>query len=91
MSKVKIEKKIVGYSVKQADDKNAEKQRPEFRREMTEGGAEVIRMHERLERPEMLIGRDEIIRQRIFCRVLTVAGHRHRIGINQFTICQQFE
>jgi hypothetical protein len=56
MSKVKIEKKIVGYSVKQAEDNNVEAPRPEFRREMTAGGAEVIRMHEKLERPEMLIG-----------------------------------
>ncbi len=56
MSKVKIEKKIVGYSVKAADDNNAEAPRPEFRRETTKGGAEIIRMHEKLERPEMLIG-----------------------------------
>ncbi len=56
MSKVKIEKKIVGYSVKAADDNNAEAPRPEFRRESTDGGAEIIRMHEKLERPEMLIG-----------------------------------
>jgi len=56
MSKVKIEKKIVGYSVKAADDNNAEAPRPDFRREATDGGAEVIRMHEKLERPEMLIG-----------------------------------
>jgi hypothetical protein len=42
MSKVKIQ--------------NAEAPRPEFRRETTDGGAEVIRMHEKLERPEMLIG-----------------------------------
>jgi hypothetical protein len=56
MSKVKIEKKIVGYSVKQADDENVETPRQEYRRETTDGGAEVIRMHEKLERPEMLIG-----------------------------------
>ncbi len=56
MSKVKIEKKIVSYSVKAAVDKNAEAPRQEFRRETTAGGAEVIRMHEKLERPEMLIG-----------------------------------
>ncbi len=56
MSKVKIEKKIVGYSVKQANDKSTEAPRPEFRRETTAGGAEIIRMHEKLERPEMLIG-----------------------------------
>jgi hypothetical protein len=56
MSKIKIEKKIVGYSVKQAEDKNTEIPRQEFRRETTDGGAEIIRMHEKLERPEMLIG-----------------------------------
>ncbi len=56
MSKVKIEKKIIGYSVKAAGDNNAEAPRPEFRRETTKGGAEIIRMHEKLERPEMLIG-----------------------------------
>lgn len=56
MTKVKIEKKIVGYSVKQAEDKAVAVARPEFRRETTDGGAEVIRMHEKLERPEMLIG-----------------------------------
>jgi hypothetical protein len=56
MSKVKIEKKIVGYSVKQAEDQDVAAPRPEFRREATEGGAEVIRMHEKLERPEMLVG-----------------------------------
>ena len=53
---IKIEKKIVGYAVKQpaAEEANA---KPELVRE---GGganrAEVIRMHERLERPEMLVG-----------------------------------
>jgi hypothetical protein len=56
MSKVKIEKKIVGYSVKQQEDTNAEAPRQEFPREATGGGAEVIRMHEKLERPEMLVG-----------------------------------
>ncbi|MCH8072080.1 MAG: NrdJb [Proteobacteria bacterium] len=56
MSKVKIDKKIVGYSVRQAGGKSAAAPRPEFRRETTAGGAEIIRMHEKLERPEMLIG-----------------------------------
>ncbi len=54
MSKTKIDKKIVGYAVKQSGAKEAT--RPEFRREVTAGGAEIIRMHEKLERPEMLIG-----------------------------------
>ncbi|MCH8301310.1 MAG: NrdJb [Proteobacteria bacterium] len=56
MSKVKIDKKIVGYSVRQRGGKSAAAPRPEFRRETTAGGAEIIRMHEKLERPEMLIG-----------------------------------
>ena len=56
MSKIKIDKKIVGYAVKQPDESVIDAPRPEFRRESTEGGADIIRMHERLERPEMLIG-----------------------------------
>ena len=53
---IKIEKKIVGYDVaKPTVDEAAEK--PEFKREGGSGSrAEVIRMHEKLERPEMLIG-----------------------------------
>lgn len=56
MSKVKIDKKIVGYSVKHNEDPKVPAPRQEYRREATEGGAEVIRMHEKLERPEMLVG-----------------------------------
>jgi len=57
MSKVRIEKKIVGYAVRQPTDDSKESAKPEFRREAAEEGrAEVIRMHEKLERPEMLIG-----------------------------------
>ena len=53
---IKIDKKIIGYDVtKQAEEQPPEK--PEYKRE---GGgdnrAEVIRMHEKLERPEVLIG-----------------------------------
>lgn len=52
----KIEKKIVGYAVKRPDDKK-EKAKVDIVRENAEGGrAEVIRMHEKLERPEMLVG-----------------------------------
>jgi hypothetical protein len=53
---IKIDKKIVGYAVNQpeAEEKQAKK---EFQREGGGGDrAEVIRMHEKLERPEMLIG-----------------------------------
>jgi hypothetical protein len=55
MSKLKIDKKIVGYAVKQLDKKK-EESRQDFPRETMAGGAEIIRMHEKLERPEMLIG-----------------------------------
>jgi len=56
MSTIKIDKKIVGYAVKQPADKD-KAARPELQRQTAEGGgAEVIRMHEKLERPEMLIG-----------------------------------
>ena len=52
---MKIEKKIVGYTVKAPDA--PEEKKPEIVREASGGDkAEVIRMHEKLERPEMLIG-----------------------------------
>ena len=53
---IKIDKKIVGYAVAQPV-KEEKSQKPEFKREGGGGaGAEVIRMHEKLERPEMLVG-----------------------------------
>jgi len=53
---IKIDKKIVGYSVAKQGDETAVA-RPELKREGGGAGrAEVIRMHEKLERPEMLIG-----------------------------------
>jgi len=52
---IKIEKKIVGYAVnKPAGEEQAAK--PDFKREGGGDRAEVIRMHEKLERPEVLIG-----------------------------------
>ena len=57
MSKKKIDQKIVGYAVQQPDEPAAEAIRQEFPRETADGGgAEVIRMHEKLERPEVLVG-----------------------------------
>ena len=53
---IKVDKKIVGYAVNQAAAEEKEARR-EFKREGGGGDrAEVIRMHEKLERPEMLIG-----------------------------------
>jgi len=53
---IKIDKKIIGYDVAKKDSEEAA-EKPEFKREGGSGNrAEVIRMHERLERHEMLIG-----------------------------------
>ena len=52
---IKIDKKIVGYDVKKPVAEEAA-EKPEFKREGGGDRAEVIRMHERLERPEMLVG-----------------------------------
>ena len=53
----KIDKKIVGYAVRQPGEQKGKDSKPAFTKEPAEGGrAEVIRMHEKLERPEMLIG-----------------------------------
>ena len=52
---IKIEKKIVGYEVGKAEAETARK--PEVKREGAKSDrAEVIRMHEKLERPEVLVG-----------------------------------
>src|SRR5690606_39575776 len=56
---VKIEKKITGYAVVGADDKEKAATGTSVAREKAESElptAEVIQMHERIERPEVLIG-----------------------------------
>jgi len=52
---IKIEKKIVGYAVNKAVAEEPVA-KPDFKREGGGDRAEVIRMHEKLERPEVLIG-----------------------------------
>ena len=53
---IKVDKKIVVYAVKSLASEEKEAKR-EFKREGGRGDrAEVIRMHEKLERPEVLIG-----------------------------------
>ena len=52
MVPVKIAKKIVGYSVAQPEEK---KSRPELAAEVSPD-SNVVRMHEKLERPELLRG-----------------------------------
>ncbi len=55
---MKIDSKIVGYSVKKPEDKEAQEEKAARKAAVrSEGeGSNVIRMHEKLERPEMLIG-----------------------------------
>ncbi len=48
---VKIEKKIVGFNVVKPEDKTKQVEAKEEKKE-----ADVVQMHEKLERPEMLIG-----------------------------------
>jgi hypothetical protein len=56
MSRIKIDKKIVGYRVEGAEAaKAAEKADKPVIREVSADG-KVVRMHEKLERPEMLMG-----------------------------------
>ena len=53
---IKIDEKIVGYAVAQADAE-PKTDKPDYKREGGgDNGAEVIRMHEKLERPEVLVG-----------------------------------
>jgi len=55
---IKIEKKIVGYDVIKPEDKKAEA-KPEIRETIDDDGkglAKIVQMHEKVVRPEMLIG-----------------------------------
>lgn len=79
MSRLKIDNKIVGYAVNAPEEKPVEAPRPEFRRELTEGGAEIIRMHEKLERPEMLVGSTYKVKT-------PVSDHAMYVTINDFIL-----
>jgi hypothetical protein len=56
MSKTRIDRRIVGYRVEGGEDKGAARkvEKPAVLR--TEADGKVVRMHEKLERPEMLLG-----------------------------------
>jgi hypothetical protein len=53
MSRTKIEKKIVGYAVARPDQRAQGQEAADAKQD---AGSKVIRMHEKLERPEVLIG-----------------------------------
>jgi hypothetical protein len=78
---IKIDKKIVGYAVNQPVEEKEEKR--EFKREGGGDRAEVIRMHEKLERPEMLIGSTYKVKTPVSDHAMYVTinderGHRAR-------------
>ena len=60
MSRIRIEKKIVKYRVQKPEAEKPEPERAAAPREgkviRKEGGGKVVRIHEKLERPEVLIG-----------------------------------
>ena len=85
MSTKKIGKKIIGYAVKRPADEATAAQKPEFKREQSDsGGAEIIRMHEKLERPEMLIGSTYKVKT-------PVSDHAMYITINDIVLNQGTE
>ncbi|KRA82090.1 NrdJb [Lysobacter sp. Root667] len=71
---VKIEKKIKGYSVVTPEDKAKESARSEAAARKVEElpSADVIQMHERIERPEILIGSTYKIKSPLFEHALYV-------------------
>lgn len=71
---VKIEKKIKGYSVVTPEDKAKESARSEAAARKAEElpSADVIQMHERIERPEILIGSTYKIKSPLFEHALYV-------------------
>ena len=80
----KINKKIVGYSVSQSPEDSAdtkEQQEPEVEEE---GRAEVIRMHEKLERPEMLVGSTYKVKT-------PISDHAMYVTINDIILNQNTE
>ena len=56
MTHIKVEKKIVGYEVEVGTAEEAVQAEPAVLEVSEPEDAKVIRMHEKLERPDMLIG-----------------------------------
>jgi len=91
MAKIKIDKKIVGYRVEGADkpaDTAAGKAAPEQEeraaiREVSADG-KVVRMHEKLERPEMLLGSTYKVKT-------PVSDHAMYVTINDIVLNQGTE
>lgn len=71
---IKIEKRITGYSVQSAEDKAREKSAAAAAQALADAPkmAEVVQMHERLERPEVLEGSTYKIKSPLFEHALYV-------------------
>ncbi len=80
---MKIDKKIVGYAVAQPEAE-AKVEKAEFKREGGGDRAEVIRMHEKLERPEMLVGSTYKVKT-------PVSDHAMYVTINDIVLNQGTE
>ena len=77
---IKIEKRIVNYRVEKPEEKAVVTEPAKDERRL----AEVIRMHEKLERPEVLIGSTYKIKP-------PVADHAMYVTINDIVLNQGFE
>ena len=84
MSKIKIESKIVSYKVSTQEQHEAEAKVDQPQLHQEENEANVVRMHERLERPEMLRGTTYKIKP-------PVSDHAMYITINDIVLNQDTE
>jgi len=80
---IKIEKKIVGYKVATQEQQEAQAEANQIEQQQQEE-ANVVRMHERLERPEMLRGTTYKIKP-------PVSDHAMYITINDIVLNQGTE
>ncbi len=80
----KINKKIVGYSVSQSPEDSNDQEKLQDSKIEEEERAEVIRMHEKLERPEMLVGSTYKVKT-------PISDHAMYVTINDIILNQNTE
>ena len=80
----KIDKKIVGYSVKDVSKKDKTELKEKENSAPLNESADVIRMHEKLERPEMLIGSTYKVKT-------PISDHAMYVTINDIILNQDTE
>ena len=81
MSKIKIESKIVSYKVSTQEQRETDAKADQTQLQQEDQEANVVRMHERLERPEMLRGTTYKIKP-------PVSDHAMYITINDIVLNQ---